>query len=175
MPTPARNAALRVLAEGDAAVHDLVAGLSDDEISRPRTIGDGAWSVKDLLGHLTQWEQFALDAVDAARAGTTPAYSAAAGGVDELNAEAVARKEIHSLDRIRADAHDVHVRLVGVIEDMPDSEWTSRPSFASTDAPTLGDILGGVLGAPRRPFGHAFVHVPDLESYVGGSGMREPD
>ncbi len=27
-------------------------------------------------------------------------------------------------------------------------------------------LLGSVMGAPKRPFGHAFAHLPDLEAFV---------
>jgi uncharacterized damage-inducible protein DinB len=158
--------ALDVLAEGDDAIRRLTAQLSAVEITEPRTMGGGEWSVKDLLGHITQWEQFGLDVADAAERGATAAFQESSKSVDELNADAIASKAGRPLERIRAEFDEVHARLVAVIQGMSDEQWRSRTASPRGAGHTLAENLGGVLGAPDRPFGHALAHLPDLEAYV---------
>ncbi len=67
--TPSRPQALRVLGEDHESVRELVERLGSDDLARPATIGGGDWSAKDLLGHLTSWEEHALEALAAWRRG----------------------------------------------------------------------------------------------------------
>ena len=56
---------------------------------------------------------------------------------------------------------------------MTEQEWAAPPSFEPDgQQETLGAELGGLLGAPGRPFGHAFAHLPDLEAYVRSVATR---
>jgi hypothetical protein len=161
-----RERALETVAEGDRSVEALTAGLTDDELERPATIGGGDWSAKDLLGHLTQWEEFALETIDAWRRGEAPFVHATPKGVDELNAAAVAAKADRSPQDIRTQARQVHDRLLAVMRGISDEEWRSPAPFDAGDGRTLSAFLGGVLGAPQRPFGHAYAHLADLEAYA---------
>ena len=81
------------LARGHREVHALLAGISLEELDEPATIGGGEWSAKDLVGHITTWEEVALATVEEWRAGEDPAIleTLAADGTDELNADEVAR------------------------------------------------------------------------------------
>jgi hypothetical protein len=168
----ARDQALAILDEGERAVEALTAGLADDELVRPATIGGGDWSAKDLIGHLTQWEEFALEAIDAWRRGEAPFVQATPKGVDELNADAVAAKAHRSPQDVRAEAREVHGRLVEAIRGISEEEWRSPPPFRTRDRRPLSAILGGVLGAPQRPFGHAYAHLADLEAFAGAARPR---
>src|SRR5207245_7846791 len=51
--------AAAALEEGNAALQELCARLSADEMVRPATIGGGQWSAKDLLAHVAFWEELA--------------------------------------------------------------------------------------------------------------------
>ena len=46
-------------------------GLSEAQISQPGVIGE--WSVKDIIGHVTTWEEEALKALSADLAGSASA------------------------------------------------------------------------------------------------------
>ena len=68
----ARAEAVTLLEEGHKALQAVFARLSADEMTRPATIGTGAWSAKDLLGHIAFWEELATETVAAWRAGRRP-------------------------------------------------------------------------------------------------------
>lgn len=166
MTEPTREQALATVDEGDRAVEALMSGLADDQLVRPATIGGGDWSAKDLLGHLTQWEEFALETIDAWCRGKAPFVESTPKGIDELNADAVAAKAHRSPQDIRAEAREVHDRLVAAMRGISDNEWRSPPPFDTRDHRALSAFLGGVLGAPQRPFGHAYAHLADLEAFA---------
>ncbi len=163
-----RAEAVRTLEEGQRAVDALVARLTEDELARPAVIGGGDWSAKDLIGHLTSWEEIALDALAEWRRGERPSIEDVfrSDGTDRLNDETIARKAPLPLAGVRAAAEATHLTLVGEIEAMDDSEWKAKASYPTERRTKLSALLGSVLGAPQRPFGHAFAHLPDLEAYV---------
>ncbi len=126
-----------------------------------------------MIGHLAWWEEIALRTLDEWRAGGTPwiegVFAEGTEGVDRINAEDHDRKAGRSLDEIRAHADDVHTRLLAEIRGTSDEEWSSKPSGAAPADRELWRVLASVLGAPRRPFGHAFAHIPDLEAFAEAS------
>lgn len=168
VPVPGRDEAIRTLDEGHRAVGALVRELSVDAWIRPATIGGGDWSAKDLVAHLTEWERYALQTLDEWRRGVRPwvEFLFEAGGVDQQNAEAVARERDRPLGEVRTLAERVHRELLLELELLGDEEWRAKAAYLGERRRTLGALLGSVLGAPGQPFGHAFAHLPDLEAYV---------
>jgi hypothetical protein len=172
---PSATGALATLEEGNAELDRLFARLSDDEMIRPATIGGGEWSAKDLLGHLAFWEELALETVAAWPTDQQPSVLATFGGgsaaVDAGNAQNQEITARQSLAEVRERAGTTHARLLTAIRRLSAAEWRARPTFP-TPRPkdTLAGSLGAVLGAPRRPFGHAFAHLDDLRTYVESVG-----
>lgn len=170
MAAPTRDEALATLAEGHDAVDALIARLDDEQLVAPRTIGGGDWSAKDLLGHLAFWEELAIEALTELRAGRKPSVEAAfargAEGVDELNAVNQERTRTQPPGAVRRRAAGAYEAIAGAIRDMGDEEWTTKVPYAAERRETVALMLASILGAPKRGFGHAFAHIPDLEAYV---------
>jgi uncharacterized protein (TIGR03083 family) len=57
-----------------AALEALLEKLTPEEMIQPGALGD--WSVKDVLAHLTEWEQMALGWIQTGLSGGTPAMPA---------------------------------------------------------------------------------------------------
>jgi Mycothiol maleylpyruvate isomerase N-terminal domain len=167
-----RAEAVRTLEEGHTTVAGLLANVGEEDFVRPATIGGGEWSAKDLLGHLTTWEEAALEALEGWRAGRTPTIEtevfAHPGGIDDFNARTVASKAAQSSDVARRASEETHAGLVAEIEGMSDDEWSSKAPYPTERRRRLGELLGSITGAPKRPFGHAFAHIPDLEAFRAG-------
>jgi uncharacterized protein (TIGR03083 family) len=165
---PTRADALATIEDGQARLDELLGGLSEEELTRPATIGGGDWSAKDLVGHIAFWEEVALAVLDACRRGVglDLAEAFAPGGTDGMNAWNQERKGRWSLQHVQRDAQKTHRRLVKEFRALSDDEWRSLVPSATARRARLGTRLGGVLGAPKRPFAHAFAHIPDLEAYV---------
>ena len=159
---------------GHHEVHALLAGISPDELEEPATIGGGEWSAKDLVGHLTTWEEIALATIDQWRAGERPAIEEtfAGGGSDALNDDEVARKSVRSVAELLRRFDEVHEQLRAALLAVDPQEWEQGASY-DTDRPdrTLGSLLGGVLGSDDGPFEHFLAHQRDLRAF---SASRAP-
>ena len=171
MPSP--DEASDTIARGHREVHALLAGISLEELDEPATIGGGEWSAKDLVGHLTTWEEIALATVEEWRAGEDPAIlrTFAADGTDELNADELARKSGTPLEKQLALFDDVHRELVEALRSFGNDEWAQPARDDREPARTIGSLLGGVLGTDERPFDHISAHLRDLRAF---SGPRAP-
>jgi uncharacterized protein len=163
---PSRDDALTTISDGEQRVLDLLGRVPPEDLVRPATIGGGDWSAKDLLGHLTSWEELALRSLAEWRSGEMPWTQATEKSVDQVNAERVAARADRSLGEIRAEHDEVHGRLMEALAGISDEEWSQAPPFQTDRPRELGGMLGSVLGAPNAPFGHAFAHLGDLEAFA---------
>jgi hypothetical protein len=173
---PTREEAVRTLQEGRDRVDALMEGLSEGQLTHPGTIGGGDWSAKDLIGHLATWEEAALRTLREFQRGEMPWIEGDDGPfatpdaarVDAFNARSVAEKQRHTLTEVAAKAGHTHRELIEAIEGLTDDQWRAKAIHPTSmnRRRRLVTLLGSVLGAPRRPFGHAFAHLPDLEAYV---------
>jgi hypothetical protein len=111
-----------------AAFKESYAGLSDPELIEPGVVGD--WSVKDILAHVTTWEEEALKILPLIIEGTRPPrYSAAYGGIDAFNARMSERKGRLSLSEVRRQLDETHERLVALIQNAPLSQLSGDTRF----------------------------------------------
>jgi hypothetical protein len=95
------------------------AGLSDDQLLIPGV--QGGWSVRDIIAHVTWWEEEALKHVPlVASGGRPPRYSTTYGGIDAFNALMTAQRSHLSLEEVRAQHRSVHARLVAYLEALPE-------------------------------------------------------
>ena len=144
-----------------AAFNDSYAGLSDAELLEPGVTG--AWSVRDIIAHVTTWEEEALKHLPLIlRGGTPPRYSIQYGGIDAFNARATEEKKSLTLAQVRAHAAETHDRLVDLIRRVPE------------------DQLGGDTRVRRRlrldTYGHYPLHAAAIREWRIGhlAGLRVP-
>jgi len=160
--------AVEILARGHRDVLALLAGIPDGDLEVPSTIGGGNWSAKDLLGHITTWEETALATTDGWRRGERPSIEDTflADGVDGFNAAAVSRKAADPLDGIRRRFDEVHAELAASIRATTDEEWAAPAFWPGAQPMSFGETLGGILGAPDGPFDHVSAHEADLRDFA---------
>jgi hypothetical protein len=104
------------------------AGLTPDELLEPGVTG--AWSVRDILAHVTTWEEEALRYLPLiAAGGTPPRYSTTYGGIDAFNARMTEAKRPLSLVTVLHQLDDTHRRLVEIVQTAPDALITSETRF----------------------------------------------
>jgi len=163
LPALTREQAAAVLNEGYAAVKSRLAGRPEEELIQPGP--DGGWSAKDLLGHLAFWEELALLAIDETREGRPltvgPIFADGESSVDAANARNHEQFAAMPLADARGRFRSTHARLIAAIESMPPEEWRRKTTGADGRARPLYELLGSILGAPKRPFGHAFAHLDE--------------
>ena len=104
------------------------AGLSDAELMKPGVTG--AWSVRDVLAHVTTWEEEALIHLPLIlQGGTPPRYSVKYGGIDAFNARMTQQKAGLSLATVRRQLGEIHRQLVGLIEAVPEDALRGERRF----------------------------------------------
>lgn len=160
--------ALEVIARYHRDVRSLLAGISLEDLEEPATIGGGEWSAKDLVGHLTTWEEIALTSAEEWRRGERPVIEdtfARAGG-DALNADEVARKSVLPAPELLQRFDEVHEQLAATLGGITAQEWAQPAAYADHEAgTTLGSLLGRILGSERGPFHHVAAHQADLRAF----------
>ncbi|HKV85325.1 MAG TPA: maleylpyruvate isomerase N-terminal domain-containing protein [Ktedonobacterales bacterium] len=122
-----RQQLLKRLETGWTAVKVSYAGLSDSQLTAPGVMG--AWSVKDILAHVTTWEEEALKALPIIiRGGKTLRYIQY-GGVDGFNARMSEQKRSLALSDVLRQLDHTHQRLMDYIRSVPDEHFTRETRF----------------------------------------------
>lgn len=104
------------------------AGLSDAQLLEPGVTG--AWSVRDIIAHVTTWEEEALQHLPAVLENRRPPrYSVTYGGIDAFNALMTAKKESLSLSEVFRQQEEIHRRLIGMIELTPEDQVIRETHF----------------------------------------------
>lgn len=100
-----------------AAFQQSYAGVPDAHLMEPGVVGD--WSVKDILAHVTIWEEEALRHLPLIIAGGRPPRYVTYGGIDAFNARMIEQTRGQSLDDVRRRLDDTHRRLIEFIQSAP--------------------------------------------------------
>ena len=104
------------------------AGLSNSRLTEPGVTGD--WSVKDLIAHVTWWEEEALQHLPLIIVGDRPPrYSVAYGGIDAFNAMMAEWKRDASLADVLTQHEDTHQRLIDFVQSVPEDQFTRETRF----------------------------------------------
>jgi hypothetical protein len=121
----------QLLSKLERAWRDFVAsyaGLSEELLLEPGVTG--RWSVRDIVAHVTTWEEEALKHLPTIRKGGTPLrYSIGYGGIDAFNAQTTEKKKDLSLADVFRERDNVHQRLLAFLQQVPDQEFRSETRF----------------------------------------------
>lgn len=121
----------QLLARIDDAWRDFeesYAGLTDEQILMPGVTGK--WSVRDIIAHVTWWEEEALAHLPLIRdGGRPPRYSVTYGGIDAFNALMTERRRHLSLAEVLHQHDDVHARLIAYVRAAPAEPLTRETRF----------------------------------------------
>ena len=110
-----------------AALQASYAGLPDAELLEPGVVGE--WSVKDVLAHVTTWEQEALKQLPLIVAGGRPPRYAASGGIDAFNARMTEQKRGLALAEVRRQHDETHRRLLDFVRSAPEEQLIGETRF----------------------------------------------
>jgi hypothetical protein len=110
-----------------AAFKESYAGLPDSRLMEPGVMGD--WSVKDILAHVTTWEEEALKHLPLIIAGGRPPRYVTYGGIDAFNARMTEQKRGLSLSEVRRQLDETHRRLLDFIESAPEDQLRRETRF----------------------------------------------
>ena len=116
MPTPddSLRRVQRTLDAAWAELRESYAGLPDDRLIEPGVIEN--WSVKDILAHVTTWEEETLKYLPVIAAGGRPPKYITVGGIDAFNERTSAAKRELSLNEVLRQLDETHRRLLEYVE-----------------------------------------------------------
>jgi hypothetical protein len=104
------------------------AGLSTSELLEPGVTG--TWSVKDIIAHITWWEEEALTHLPLIVAGEKPPkYSVTYRGIDAFNARKYEMKKNLSITAILQERDETHGRLLNFLQKVPTHQIESETRF----------------------------------------------
>jgi uncharacterized protein (TIGR03083 family) len=83
-----------------AQLEAALAGISDEQFIQPGAFGE--WSVKDILAHITFWEQRLLAYFNGARESLIQPGEEEQAAIDRINAEVFTANRDRPLDEVRA-------------------------------------------------------------------------
>jgi hypothetical protein len=107
---------------------ETYAGLPESKLTGPGVVGD--WSIKDVLAHVTTWEEETLKVLPLILEGKhLPRYSVEYGGIDAFNALMAEKKHALSLEEVLRQMDDTHRRLVEFVQDAPDEHIRQETVF----------------------------------------------
>jgi hypothetical protein len=123
-----RQQLLKQLDTAWTAFQESYAGLSDAQLMEPGVTGQ--WSVKDLIAHVTWWEEEALQHLPRIlTGGRPPRYSLQYGGIDAFNAQMTEQTRGLSLADVLRQSDEIHHRLIAYIHSVPEEPFTRETHF----------------------------------------------
>ena len=121
----------QVLQRLDSAWNDFeqsYAGLTDAQLVIPGVTG--RWSVRDIIAHVTWWEEEALKHLPLIRdGGRPPRYSVLYGGIDAFNALMTERSSALSLRDVLQRHDAVHRALLDYVRAAPEELLATETRF----------------------------------------------
>lgn len=122
-----RQQLLTRLEKGWTAIQESFAGLTDTQLTEPGVM-DG-WSAKDILAHVTTWEEEALKYLPLIIKGDKPPRYIQYGGIDAFNAQMTEQKQGLALFEVLRQLDATHRQLIDYLQDVPEEQFTRETRF----------------------------------------------
>ena len=108
--------------------HQSYAGLTAEELARPGVMGE--WSVRDLLAHVSWWEEETLKHLPEVLQGIRPQrYSVLYGGIDAFNALMTEKWQALSLAETQKKVTETHAALIAYLQSVPEEHFAANTRF----------------------------------------------
>ena len=102
-------------------------GLSDGQLLEPGVMGD--WSVKEILAHVTIWEEEALKYLPLIIKGEKPPRYVQYGGLNAFNAQMTEQKRSLALSEVLSQLDETHRRLISYLQSVPEEQFRGETRF----------------------------------------------
>ena len=107
---------------------DSYAGFSDSQMTD--ALVTSTWTAKDVISHVTWWEEEALKYLPLIAEGRRPPrYSVMYGGIDAFNALMTEERRCLSLREVLERAARVHRELIDYLEGVPEKLFETDTRF----------------------------------------------
>ena len=116
------------------------------------------WTIREMLAHLSGWDDAVIAFIQSLMAGQTPA-TPAARGIDVYNAETVATREGRDYDHIYREYIETRKILIRLMREIPAEKITTQYTLPWGGTGTLVDIVN-IFGP------HEEEHAEDVEKII---------
>ncbi|MEJ2748865.1 MAG: DinB family protein [Anaerolineae bacterium] len=120
----------------------------------------GIWTLKDLIGHLADWEKVGIDGLRQLVAGQTPEFDELITNFDTWNNAHAAARNDQPWAEVWADFEETRETLLALVDQMGERDW-ERPFTAPWDSSINGYFWVNVWA------GHDHEHATDVRNALG--------
>jgi hypothetical protein len=153
-----KAAVIARIEEGRRAFEDALLRQSEDALNREGMLYD--WSLKDIIAHLTFWQQQVSSRLSVLLGDALPAerarYLDTGKSVQQLNDEYYEVIANRPTADILMDSKQAHDELIALVQRLPE-EWLPRTDLAWTDGDTLWDHI------TNDGCAHFIEHIEDIQ------------
>ncbi len=111
-----------------ADLTDAIQGLSEEHMQQPGVTAN--WSVKDILAHISVWEEESLKHLpDILHGGRPTRYSVLYGGIDAFNAQMTEQFRALPMREVLRRLEDTHQRLLAYVGQSPEDAYATDTRF----------------------------------------------
>jgi hypothetical protein len=134
-----------------AALETYLAALTPEQMTQLKVVGE--WTIKDMLGHLIEWEQMVIKWYEAGVKGKVPAVPSEEynwGQLPQLNHAIYLKHRDRSLADIQKEFKSSHKKIMKVIESIPEKELFTRGQYTWTRNNLLAAYFNSATTAHYR-------------------------
>lgn len=150
------------------AMEQALEMLNEQQMTTPGVVG--AWSIKDVVAHISAWERIALGRLQAAAKNEMPAVSWAPGeptftelsntDVDSINNEFYQHNKDRPLQDVLAEFHTLALRIVNALQELSDDVLTDAQRFTWTFGRPLWRFV------PGDSYEHVNEHLAEIQAWL---------
>jgi hypothetical protein len=126
---------------------------------------EGGWSVKDVLAHISAWEQLCLKWIKENKREELTTGTDNDGQVDALNARLYAENRDRSLDDVRRASRHSYEQMLAAVGWLSDADIAVEPAWAP------GRKLWQIIDANSAD--HYREHIEQLSRWLDGAAKEE--
>lgn len=150
------NTALKKFSDSRRVFLETMENLSQSQLIHPVVAGE--WTIKDILGHLTSWENVCLIPLrdyaneDKFEAEILDDYL-------EWNDIQAAAKQSKDIETIMQEFHQTREDLLSILKNLPPDKWTQNLTFPWGESAHLENMLTGLSWHERE-------HLEDIKLWL---------
>jgi hypothetical protein len=138
--TESRDKLIDSLVEFPAQLHELIAGVDDDELTRAGP--EGSWGAVEVLCHLRDWERIYVQRVQRIIDEDDPTFETVDDSLWPID------RDYHAQDprNVLEDFAEHRSKLVDLLEDLTIAEWAREGHVPRQGRVTIGGYAEHVAG-----------------------------
>ncbi len=145
------------------ALEAILAPLDETQMTKTGVIGD--WSIKDILAHITAWQDRLLAWLHAARHNEEPTISGpdSEEEMDRLNEQFYKENRSRPLADVLGDFRSSYLQIVEAVQAMPEEDLIDPHRFAWLNGDSLRQLVAG------DTYDHYEEHRQQIEEWLARS------